>query len=61
VVQESEAKSNEHVQIGARAGTANLMDVKAAFRPSLADWLHDSHGWFGLVSSNAWTDEQGRV
>jgi len=55
VVLESEAKSNEHVQIGAPGGgvTANLVDVKAASHHSLADWLHDSHGWFWLVSSNA--------
>jgi len=52
VVLESEAKSNEHVQIGATVGTADLMDVKAASHHSLSDWLHDSHGWFGLVSSN---------
>lgn len=30
MVQESEPKSNEHVQIVARAGSANLMDAKAA-------------------------------
>jgi len=44
VVQESEAKSNEHVQIGATVGTADLMDVKAASHHSLSDWLHDSAG-----------------
>lgn len=30
VVQESEPNSNEHVQIVARAGSANLMDTKTA-------------------------------
>jgi hypothetical protein len=54
VVQESEPKSNGHAQIVARAGSANLMDAKAAsssLLPSRTDRVI-SCGWFGLASSN---------
>jgi hypothetical protein len=40
-----------------------LMDTKAgnpkaASRHSLADWLHDSHGWFVMGSVHVRTDEK---